>query len=102
MLVYLQLQWAIWGVFIKQELPVIAGGEGQYSIIEWSTMGRLYPALIELEDIHKDHFTIKINWRVKPVEWFNYLAREYIIGNNWYRSYNNHHICLQKSSKAFD
>lgn len=52
----------------KQELPAIAGGEGQYSIIEWSTMGRLYPALIELEDIHKDHFTIKINWRVKPVE----------------------------------
>lgn len=46
----------------------LLGGEGQYSIIEWSTMGRLYPALIELEDIHKDHFTIKINWRVKPVE----------------------------------
>lgn len=52
----------------KQELPAIAGGEGQYSIIEWSTMGRQYPAIIELEDIHKDHFTIKINWRVKPVE----------------------------------
>lgn len=52
----------------KRELPAIAGGEGQYSIIEWSTMGRLYPAIIELEDIHKDHFTIKINWRVKPVE----------------------------------
>lgn len=52
----------------KQGLPAIAGGEGHHSMIEWSTMGRLYPALIELEDIHKDHFTIKINWRVKPVE----------------------------------
>lgn len=52
----------------KQELPAIAADEGQYSIIEWSTMGRLYPALIELEDIPIDYFTIKINWRVKPVE----------------------------------
>lgn len=107
LLVYLQLERTIWSVnySFKQELPTIAAGEGQYSMVEfkfWSTVDRLYPVLIELEDTHIDHFTIKINWRVKPVEWFNYLALGYIIGNNWYRSFNNHHICLQKSSKTFD
>lgn len=79
------------------------GGAIQHDWIQaLNTMVRPYPVLIGLEDIHIDRFTIKINWRVKPVEWFNYLALGYIIGNNWYRSFNNHHICLQNSSKTFD